>query len=85
MRVPAASGTTGLSRKSRTCAAVASTSAGRCANASATAPSTRRNDGMPNRSLGGKYVPAKNGAPSGRRNTVIGHPPEPVRPCTARM
>ena len=38
------------------------------------------------RKLGlGKYVPPKNGSPSGVMNTVIGHPPRPVIACTASM
>ena len=40
---------------------------------------------MPWRSLGGKYVPPKNGFRSGVRNTFIGQPPEPVMACTAAM
>ena len=52
---------------------------------SAMASSTRRNAGMPWRSSGGKYVPAKNGSPSGVRNAVIGQPPEPVMAWTASM
>ena len=39
----------------------------------------------PWRSSGGKYVPPKNGVPSGSRNTVIGQPPLPVSACTACM
>ena len=46
-----------------------------------------RKDGMPvQRSSGGKYVPPKNGCPSGVRNTVIGQPPLPGQStCTAFM
>ena len=33
----------------------------------------------------GKYVPAKNGSPSGVRMHVIGHPPCPVRAVVAAM
>ena len=33
----------------------------------------------------GKYVPQKNGCPSGVANTVIGHPPWPVIACVAVM
>ena len=61
----------------------ASSSLRREAYASATERSTRRNDGICQRSSGGKYVPAKNGTPSGVRKTVIGHPPLPVIACTA--
>ena len=34
---------------------------------------------------GGKYVPQKNGSPSGVMNTVIGQPPCPVIACVAVM
>ena len=37
------------------------------------------------RAVGGKYVPAKKGSPSGVRKTVIGQPPWPVRDVTASM
>ena len=37
---------------------------------------------MPRASVGGKYVPPKNGFSCGVMNTVIGHPPEPVVPWT---
>ena len=37
------------------------------------------------RGSGGKYVPPKNGSPSGVRNTVSGQPPCPVRETTASM
>ena len=43
-----------------------------------TAPSTCRNAGIPCRGSGGKYVPPKNGSPSGVRKTVIGQPPCPI-------
>ena len=42
-----------------------------------TASSTCWNAGSPWRGSGGKYVPPKNGSPSGVRNTVIGQPPLP--------
>ena len=51
--------------------------AGRSRYASATAVSTCRKPGSPWRGSGGKYVPPKNGSPSGVRNTVIGQPPLP--------
>ena len=47
--------------------------------------STWRNDGSPCRGIGGKYVPAKNGSPSGVRNAVSGQPPLPVIACAASM
>ena len=53
------------------------TSSRRSRHASATARSTCRNAGSPWRGSGGKYVPPKNGSPSGVRNTVIGQPPLP--------
>ncbi|CAB4607703.1 unannotated protein [freshwater metagenome] len=37
------------------------------------------NDGL------GKYVPPKNGRPSGVIKTVIGHPPRPDIACTASI
>ena len=40
---------------------------------------------MPWRGVSGKYVPPKNGRPSGARNTDIGQPPWPVIACTAPM
>ena len=40
---------------------------------------------MPSRDSRGRYVAAKNGAPSGVSNSVIGQPPEPVASCTASM
>ena len=43
--------------------------------ASATPARTSRNAGIPCLGSLGKYVPAKNGVPSGEQNTVIGHPP----------
>jgi len=46
--------------------------------ASITASSTWRNDGSPWRARSGKYVPARNGSPSGVANTLIGQPPRPV-------
>jgi hypothetical protein len=57
----------------------------RVRHASSTASSTLTNPGMPWRSSLGKYVPPKNGRPSGARKTVIGHPPRPVIACTACM
>jgi hypothetical protein len=34
----------------------------------------------------GKYVPHQNGfSPPGSRNTLMGHPPEPVISCVAVM
>ena len=51
----------------------------------ATASSTRRKLGSPCRGAGGKYVPPKNGSPSGVRKTVIGQPPCPVSATTASM
>ena len=51
----------------------------RLAYASAIARRTSRNAGMPWRCTGGKYVPPKNGSPSGVRKTVIGQPPWPER------
>ena len=62
-----------------------SRSAGRSRQASATAASTCRKDGIPIRGSGGKYVPPWNGFPSGVRKTLIGHPPWPVSCCTALM
>ena len=41
--------------------------------------------GSPCRGSGGKYVPPKNGSPSGVRKTVIGQPPLPVSATTASM
>ncbi len=40
---------------------------------------------MPPRASRGKYVPPKNGRPSGVRNTVIGQPPLPLMAWTASM
>ena len=40
---------------------------------------------MPWRGSGGKYVPARNGIPSGVMKTVIGQPPCPVSACVAAM
>jgi hypothetical protein len=40
---------------------------------------------MPCRSAGGKYVPPKNGSPSGVTKQFSGQPPEPVIACTASM
>ena len=62
-----------------------STSSRRCPHTSVRAASTVRKDGVPARSAGGKYVPPKNGRRSGVRNTLIGHPPEPVTDWTASM
>ena len=61
------------------------TSSGRLSYASATACSTRRKDGIPGRSSGGKYVPPQNGSRFGVRNMVIGQPPCPVIAWTACM
>ena len=47
----------------------------RWVQASLSACSTWVNAGVPCRGSGGKYVPAKNGSPSGVRMQVIGHPP----------
>ena len=57
----------------------ARTSSSRVRHASSSAASTRRNCSR------GKYVPQKNGSPSGVRKTVIGHPPCPVVAVTADM
>ncbi len=62
-----------------------STSERRVRYASATEASTRGKPAMPWRSSGGKYVPPKKGLRSGVRNTLIGHPPEPVMAWTAAM
>ena len=43
------------------------------------------NAGMPCRGSAGKYVPAKNGSPSGVSTQVIGQPPWPVIAWVARM
>ena len=40
---------------------------------------------MPRESVGGKYVPPKNGLHSGVKNTDIGQPPCPVMAMTADM
>ncbi len=61
------------------------TSSRRSRYASATATSTCRKAGIPRRGSGGKYVPPKNGSPSGVAKTVIGQPPWPVRATTASM
>ncbi len=65
--------------------ACASTSWRRCSHTSLSAARTVRNDGVPPRSAGGKYVPPKNGRRSGVKNMLIGHPPEPVMDWTASM
>ena len=49
------------------------------------ASSTCRNAGWPCRGRSGKYVPAKNGSPSGVSTTVIGQPPWPVMAVVADM
>ena len=46
---------------------------------------TRGKPGRPWPSVGGKYVPPKNGLSCGVRKTLIGQPPEPVMACTAAM
>ena len=61
------------------------TSSRRSVHASAIPPSTCGNDGSPCCGTGGKYVPAKNGSPSGVRNAVSGHPPLPVMAWAASM
>ncbi len=74
---------------SRTCASRRSASAKsasrRSVQASDTASSTRGNDGMPGRSLGGKYVPVKNGLPPWSATAVSGQPPWPRIACRAAM
>ncbi len=82
---PLPGGASCRSYSSRSDATVSPTRSRRSRHASATEASTRRKLGSPWRSSGGKYVPPKNGSPSGVRNTVIGHPPCPVIACTACM
>ena len=47
--------------------------------------STWAKAGICGRGFGGKYVPPKNGRPSGVRKTLMGQPPEPVSDWTASM
>ncbi len=54
---------------------LASTSSRRSRHASPTAASTCRNEGSCGCGRSGKYVPAKNTAPSGVQNVVMGQPP----------
>ena len=61
------------------------TSPRRSRYASETAVSTCWKLGSPCRGSGGKYVPPRNGSPSGVRKTVIGQPPCPVSATTASM
>ena len=61
------------------------TSPRRSRYASETATSSWAKLGSPCRGSGGKYVPPKNGSPSGVRKTVIGQPPLPVSATTASM
>ena len=68
-----------------TSALTALTSSRRFSQASASACSTWVNAGIPCRGSAGKYVPAKNGSPSGVRTQVIGQPPWPVIAWVARM
>ncbi len=63
----------------------AATSSRRVRQAFVTATRSCRNDPIPGRDTGGKYVPAKNGSPAGVRNTVIGQPPWPVRATVTSM
>ena len=65
--------------------ACCSRSVRRSRHASAIPSSTWRNDGMPCDGTFGKYVPAKNGLPSGVRNADSGQPPWPVIAWTASM
>ena len=57
----------------------------RSVQASCTARMMSTNPGRPWWLDFGKYVPAKNGRPSGVMNTVIGQPPLPVIACVASM
>ena len=65
--------------------ACSSSSSRRSLHALSTASIRRTNPVIPCRSSFGKYVPPKNGRPSGARNTVIGQPPRPVIAWTACM
>ncbi len=67
------------------CVPCVTTSSRRSVHAWAIPVSTCRNDGSPCCGTGGKYVPAKNGLPSGVRNAVNGQPPLPVIACAASM
>ena len=62
-----------------------SRSARRLRQASSTAWHTSRNEGRPWAPWRGKYVPVKNGLPSGVRKAVRGQPPDPVMACNASM
>ncbi|GIW73141.1 MAG: hypothetical protein KatS3mg102_2683 [Planctomycetota bacterium] len=57
----------------------------RCRHNSATRCNTIINEGRPCRGSGGKYVPPKNGSPSGVQNTDKGQPPSPAVACTNAM
>ncbi len=70
--------------RSRTAAAASITRDRSSFHTRATAWSTRRNEGRPWASSGGKYVPPWKTSPSGVRKAVSGHPPWPTRDCTAR-